>query len=136
MEGGSQRLVVRLKKRTSFKTHSSSGLVESDWRAMPPKMIKLLFPEAETGKVGKRLDRNAVAKLQGLTGIGTVKVPGPGLIRIRTLRNLFPCECFDVEHVDVCDHPTLCDEATTLDEKRWVQRRLCRILEKFWQTYK
>ena len=44
MEDGNQRLVVRLKKRTSFKTHNSSGFVESDWRAIPPKTIKLLFP--------------------------------------------------------------------------------------------
>jgi len=122
VEGGSQRLVVRLKKRTSFKTHSSSGFVESDWRAIPPNTIKLLFPgvsECGSGrKVGKQLDGDAEGNVRGLTGIGTVKVSGPGLILIRTLRNLFPCEGFDVEHVNVCDHPTLCDETTTLGGRK------------------
>ena len=55
MEGGNQRLVVRLKRRTSFKTQSSSGFVESGWRAIPPKTIKLLFPGVpEGGRGGKR----------------------------------------------------------------------------------
>lgn len=57
MEGGNQRLVVRLKNRTSFKTHNSSGLAESDWRAIPPKTIKLLFPEITKGGAGKNRSR-------------------------------------------------------------------------------
>jgi len=59
--------------------------------------------------------------MQGLTGVGTVKVPSPGLIRIRALWDLFPSEGFDVEHVYVCDHPPFCDEATSLDEMERVR---------------
>ena len=84
MEGGSQRLVVRLKKRTSLKTHSSSGFAESDWRATPPKTIKLLFPGVSQCRnrrdVGKQLGGDAVGNVRGLTGIGAVKVPSPGVI--------------------------------------------------------
>ena len=60
--------------RTSFKTHSSSGLVESDWRAIPPKTIKLLFPEvSERGK-----GRNGSAWIGGpdvSRGLGTHRHP-------------------------------------------------------------
>ena len=54
-----------------------------------------------------------------------MKVPGPGLIRISTLRYFFPCESFDVEHVNVCDHPPFCNETTSLDEMRRV--RICLV---------
>jgi hypothetical protein len=63
----------------------------------------------------------AACKVQELTGIGAVKVPGPGLIRIRVLWDLFPCEGFDVEHVNVCDHPSFCDEAASLYEAKVCQ---------------
>jgi len=63
-------------------------------------------------------------KVQGLTGVGTVKVPGPGLVRIRALGDLFPCEGFDVEHVDVCDHSPFCDEAPSLEETERVRINL------------
>ena len=53
-----------------------------------------------------------------------MKVPGPGLIRISTLRYLFPCESFDVEHVNVCDHAPFCDEAASLEETRRVRAGL------------
>ena len=56
-----------------------------------------------------------------LTGIRTVEIPCPRLIRIRVLWDLFPGECFNIEHVNVGNHPTLCDEATSLDKRsqRW-----------------
>lgn len=57
-------------------------------------------------------------EVQGLTGIGTVKVPRPWLIRIRALGDLFPSEGFNVEHVNIRDHTTLCDEAAALREMR------------------
>ena len=126
MEGGNQRLVVRLKKRTSFKTHSSSGLAESDWRAIPPKTIKLLFPgvtERGGKAVGVSLRAKAVAEDWELTSVRTVEIPGSGLIRIRGLRDLFPSECLDIEHVNVGNHPTLCNEAASLGgerSERWV----------------
>lgn len=121
-EGGNQRLVARLKNRTSFKTHNSSGFVESDWRAIPPKTTKLLFPEVpergrgETG-VGE-FEILILVNVRGLTDISAMKVPRSGLIRIRALRDLLPSEGFDIEHVDVCDHPPFRNEATTLGERR------------------
>ena len=58
------------------------------------------------------------------TGVGAVKVPGPGLIRIMALWDLFPCERFDVEHVDVCDHSSFCNEAPSLEETKRVRTSL------------
>ena len=60
-------------------------------------------------------------QVRELTGVCTVKVPSPGLIRIRALRDLFPCEGFDVEHVDVCDHSPFCDEAPSLEKAKRVR---------------
>lgn len=59
-----------------------------------------------------------MANVRELTGIGAMKVPRSGLIRIRVLRDLFPSEGFNVKHVDVRDHPPFRDEATTLKERR------------------
>jgi hypothetical protein len=58
-----------------------------------------------------------------LTSIGTVKIPGPGLIRIRALWDLFPSDCFDIEHVDVGNHPTLCNETAALGRERGLRGR-------------
>lgn len=63
---------------------------------------------------GGELVANAVADVWELTRIRTVKIPGSGLIRIKGLWDLFPSECFNVEHVNVGNHSTLCDEASTL----------------------
>lgn len=58
-----------------------------------------------------------VAEVWELTGIGAVEIPRPRLIRIRSLWDLFPSECFNVEHVNVRNHPTFCDKAAALDER-------------------
>ena len=46
-----------------------------------------------------------------------MKIPGSGLVRIRGLWDLFPSECFNIEHVNVRNHPTLCNEAASLGER-------------------
>ena len=85
------------------------------------------------GESVKRWGAHVVVKVQELTGIGAVKVPGPWLIRIRVLRNFFPGEGFDVEHVNVGDHAAFSDEAASLDATRYVRAGL---LQRLGHTYR